>query len=354
VKLNWRQQLFDFRSMDKIEQKRKALVLYSMSYIGSFVIYLFSYLSYSEGSLLSTILFSSATIIFINALASHFWTSIQFASYITCAMIFFLLIGLAFTGGFNNTALYWMFPMPIVIFTLLNYRLGLMLNSLLCVIIFVIINVPDFNLASYDVAVNIRFEVAYALTIMFAFISELVRSQSQQELVSLNKEKQRLAHTDQLTGLPNRHYLAQLDFSIEKDQANAAKFPMAVVMADIDFFKSVNDKYGHDVGDQILRYLATFFRRNVRSSDIVIRMGGEEFLMLFPYTQAKIAASICDKLNSSLAASPYQYKDVAITIGLSFGVAIAQSDQEIEVSTKQADKLLYLAKKNGRGRAETV
>jgi len=246
-----------------------------------------------------------------------------------------------------------MFPIPIVFFTLLNYKFGLILNSVLFGFIFVVINNPQLNISSYDPATNLRFEVAFMLTILFAFISEFVRSQSQQDLVSLTIERQKLAHTDQLTGLPNRHYLAQLDFSIQKEHSNAAKFPLAIVMADIDFFKTVNDQYGHDVGDSVLKYLAVFFKNSIRSSDVVIRMGGEEFLMLFPTTDLEIATNICDKLNNQLAILPYQEDNLEIAIGLSFGIRLVTSWDDLEQGVKQADQLLYLAKKNGRGRVES-
>lgn len=350
MNIEWWRRFIDLHSIESIERNRKALVLYSISYIGCAVMFWFAYVSIGYDKTLFFVILLSSCIILINAILSHFIISLGLAVYVACFSIFILIIGLAYTGGHDSTALYWMFPFPIVFFLLLNYKVGLILNITLFSIVFFIINSPQYNIADYSYDTNIRFEVAIVLTIFFSFLSELVRSQSHRDLVSLNIEKQRLAHTDQLTSLPNRHFLEQLDSSTY----SSLKFPLAVVMADIDFFKSVNDRYGHSVGDNVLQYLAVFLKDHIRGSDIVIRMGGEEFLLLFPATDTATAITICNKLNSRLRNSPYRHENGDIVITLSFGVALAQSSNKIEMAIKQADKLLYLAKKNGRSRVETT
>lgn len=354
IKIRWWSKFIELGTVEAIERNRKALVLYTMSYIGSAVMFCFSYFTYGQEQKLFYTLFISACIIFINVILSHCLIKLQTANYIACFAIFILLSGLAYTGGYQNTGLFWMFPFPIVFFILLNYRIGLFANIILLSVIFTIINNPNLNIANYEALSNLRFEVAIVLTTLFAFLSEFTRSQSHQDLMKLNKEKQRLAHTDQLTNLPNRHYLAQLDLSGDNNPANSANFPLAVVMADIDFFKTVNDRFGHDVGDDVLRHLAGFLKNNIRSSDIVIRMGGEEFLMLFPATSIEMATIICNKLNSHLRNAPFHHDNEEIVITLSFGIALARSSIAIEGASKAADELLYQAKKNGRGRAETV
>ena len=354
MKTEWWRRFIDLRSIESIERNRKALVLYSISYLGSLIMFWFAYVTGSNNEVLFAVISFSGVIIFINALLSHFVISLKIASYVASFSIFTLLIGLAYTGGYDSTGLYWMFPFPLVLFILLNYKAGLIFNLLLFGVIFFIINSPELNVANYDPETNIRFAVAISLTIFFAFLSELVRSQNHRDLVSLSLEKHQLAHTDQLTNLPNRRFLEHLERLSENDPNNSVGFPLAVIMADIDFFKAVNDKHGHDVGDQVLKHLAAFFKQHIRGSDIVIRMGGEEFLLLFPHTDAVAAKSICNKLNCLLEKDPYQHDGGDITVTLSFGIAFAAQSNQIEPAIVEADKLLYLAKENGRGRAEVL
>jgi len=350
--VDWWRRFFDSSKVDGIEQNRKKLALYATSLLGSAVMFWFAFNTPSASFVLFSLLLACATFVLLNACIAIFLDRLNFACNFASVCIFILLIGLAYTGGYANTALYWMFPFPIVFFILLSYKLGLLLNILLFSCIFLMINVAAFNQANYEPAAIIRFEVSIVLTVLFAFMSEFVRSRSHRELVSINIEKQRLANTDQLTKLPNRHFLASLDFSATGEFAQDGKFPLAVVMADIDLFKSVNDRYGHDVGDRVLCHLADFFKLHIRSSDIIIRMGGEEFMLFFVNTGVEPARAICDKLNRLLSDSPYCEAGDVIKISLSFGIAIANSGEQLSKATKDADKMLYLAKDNGRARVE--
>jgi len=160
-----------------------------------------------------------------------------------------------------------------------------------------------------------------------------------------------LAQHDGLTGLYNRRAFTQL---AENELARASRYPCdtSVIMADIDFFKKVNDTYGHPVGDEVLKHLAGFLSAGVRSTDVVARVGGEEFMVLLPQTPVEAAVMLAEKLRILVQDSPIQLGELQISITVSFGVtgiAAGQSGTVDELYTA-ADNALYDAKHQGRNR----
>lgn len=122
-------------------------------------------------------------------------------------------------------------------------------------------------------------------------------------------------------------------------------------MVDIDHFKHVNDKFGHDAGDTVLKELAEIFGANVRKSDIVARYGGEEFIIVAVQTKLEQAAVLAEKIRSAVENKPF--KDIG-RITVSLGVSSFAPGDDIDSLSKRADKALYLAKNNGRNRIEVI
>ncbi|WP_172152779.1 MULTISPECIES: GGDEF domain-containing protein [Pseudomonas] len=174
------------------------------------------------------------------------------------------------------------------------------------------------------------------------------RQQAEQELRSSNLQLERLANTDRLTGQWSRLKIEELAHN-EIKRAERYDFPLALVFLDIDRFKSVNDQYGHDVGDCVLTGVAHRIKSHLRDSDSLCRWGGEEFIILMPHTDLDQACLIAEKLRGLLAAEP-----LTGTIGVtgSFGVAQWQPGQGLGELVHCADLMLYRAKKLGRNRVE--
>jgi diguanylate cyclase (GGDEF)-like protein len=174
------------------------------------------------------------------------------------------------------------------------------------------------------------------------------RQQAEQELRNSNLQLERLANTDRLTGQWSRLKIEELTHN-EIKRAERYDFPLALVFLDIDRFKSVNDLYGHDVGDCVLTGVAHRIKSHLRDSDSLCRWGGEEFIILMPHTDLDQACLIAEKLRALLAAEP-----LTGTIGVtaSFGVAQWQSGQSLGELVHCADLMLYRAKKLGRNRVE--
>jgi len=161
-----------------------------------------------------------------------------------------------------------------------------------------------------------------------------------------------LAITDALTGLHNRRYMeSHLATLIE--QATARGKPLAALLIDIDFFKSVNDTYGHDAGDDVLRDFALRLKKSIRGIDLACRYGGEEFVVIMPETDVAVAAMVAERLRRKIAAEPFAIQREARTIPvtISIGLAALRSGADNGASIlKRADEALYRAKRAGRNR----
>ena len=163
-------------------------------------------------------------------------------------------------------------------------------------------------------------------------------------LMQKSKKYEHLAATDPLTGLYNRSkfselFLSEYNTMIRRDNA------MSLIMLDIDFFKKVNDTYGHDVGDRVLVQVAHTLLKTLRNVDIIARWGGEEFVMLLPTADKKTAKEIANKIRVAIKG---QKIDGIDGITASLGVSEVTRDDTLESALKRADEALYSAKKSGR------
>jgi two-component system, cell cycle response regulator len=158
--------------------------------------------------------------------------------------------------------------------------------------------------------------------------------------------------TDALTGLHNRRYM-ESHLGTLAEQASSRGKPLALLMLDIDFFKSINDNYGHDAGDDVLREFAVRVRKSIRGIDLACRYGGEEFVIVMPETDLDVAGVVAERLRRSIASEPFAVNkgtkriEVTISIGLS---TLELKGEAIADVLKRADTALYRAKHDGRNR----
>jgi two-component system, cell cycle response regulator len=178
-----------------------------------------------------------------------------------------------------------------------------------------------------------------------------IRRKRVQDRLQENYQKSlSLALTDGLTGLYNRRYLSAHLESLLPHVAEGAKGP-ALLMFDIDFFKKVNDSYGHAAGDAVLKEVSARVIRNVRAFDLVSRYGGEEFVVVLPETPLPVAVVVAERLRATIAETPISVGDPAIDldISISIGVAVTRDATETAASLmRRADEALYAAKAHGR------
>jgi diguanylate cyclase (GGDEF)-like protein len=166
-----------------------------------------------------------------------------------------------------------------------------------------------------------------------------------------NLQLQDLANRDGLTNLYNHRFFHE-QLNREMDRIRRYGGILSCVILDLDFFKKVNDTFGHQVGDQILTGVARILEKGIRESDLAVRYGGEEFALLLLQTEAQVALLVCERLRSQLAAYPFQVIDSPVRITASFGLASFPSNliQEQKELVKAADQALYQAKSGGRDR----
>ncbi len=160
-----------------------------------------------------------------------------------------------------------------------------------------------------------------------------------------------LAVIDPLTGLYNRRYLdTHMQVLIERSVARQR--PLSVLVIDIDRFKTVNDSYGHDVGDEVIREFAKRIRLTIRGIDLACRHGGEEFVVVLPDTSVETAEAIAERLRDSIASEPFSTEQVqSLSITASVGLsALSGPGETPDLLLKRADLALYEAKKSGRNR----
>jgi diguanylate cyclase (GGDEF)-like protein len=167
------------------------------------------------------------------------------------------------------------------------------------------------------------------------------------QLEELQAQLREQADRDWLTGLHNRRYLAR---ELEGVTVAARPGPCSVAVVDLDHFKAINDRFGHDVGDRVLMRVATLLLDVVRTSDIVARTGGEEFVILMPFTEPEAAAACAERLRRAIAEDPWHEIVPGLGVTASIGVASAPSSAGVELLTQVADRRLYAAKDAGRNR----
>lgn len=163
------------------------------------------------------------------------------------------------------------------------------------------------------------------------------------------RELEKLALLDTLTQLPNRVYL-QRELRACFDEYQRHQVPFGLLFLDIDHFKRVNDVYGHDTGDKILKFVSTTFVANSRPFDVYGRWGGEEFLGIIRNVGADVLAMIGNRIRVLIEHSYLVHQNQKLSVNISLGATLARDDDDIETLIKRADTLLYKSKNSGRNR----
>lgn len=173
----------------------------------------------------------------------------------------------------------------------------------------------------------------------------------QRKLKILNKKLNELYLTDKLTGLYNRFKIDK-ELSSQKDNIDRNdSYSCGLILIDIDYFKSINDTLGHLVGDCILKDISKLLKNNLRKTDIIGRWGGEEFLIILPFTSKDIAKKVAENLRVLIEENNFSYK-MNRKITISIGVTEFSKSKSVEDTLLLVDNLLYKAKENGRNRVE--
>ena len=195
---------------------------------------------------------------------------------------------------------------------------------------------------------TLNFVTVCVLLVVVAAVSTKDARQLEQGLISHNSELQNLASIDSLTGLRNRRSISQYLEEKASDYESGKLEGLSVAIGDIDFFKKVNDTYGHDCGDIVLRDLATVFRTFMMGKGTVGRWGGEEFLFVFTNMNGDDASSQLSDLQTVIRNMEFRFRDEQLHLTMTFGLSEYDLHRGIDAVIKEADEKLYMGKERGR------
>jgi diguanylate cyclase (GGDEF)-like protein len=184
-------------------------------------------------------------------------------------------------------------------------------------------------------------------------LSERVRSHNHFIAASIGdwRKFEKHATTDALTGLGNRHAMEET-FPREVRRCTKSESPVSLIMIDVDYFKSFNDKFGHVAGDRALSAVADVLRKQFRPRDQLVRYGGDEFAVLLPGMSKAEAITVAERVRTAVSGSTESSNDslIKIPVRISMGVAELEPDRSFESLLKDADAALYRAKNAGRNK----
>lgn len=169
------------------------------------------------------------------------------------------------------------------------------------------------------------------------------------ELSSALAQAREMAIRDELTGLFNRRHIMEL-LAQQRALAESGRYRFTVCFVDLDHFKRINDRFGHGSGDRVLQRFAQIARETLREADYIGRLGGEEFVLVLPQSDAQGAAQVAERLRAALAAEDFSRLDPALSASVSIGIAEYRPGEDLKDTLARADHCLYLAKSRGRDR----
>lgn len=336
---------------------RRLIMTAALLFIASFAFIAFIFINYSQGNYRLAMMDIIVTFLSIISLYLLFVKkNIEFAAVVSTTMLFSFLIFFSFITKNNGFGLVWTLCFSLFVIPILGTRKGMILTFLFYLILvpMVYLGIGEWDNGFWNISAFTRFFMASMTVVYAAYFFESSSVAAYRTILEIReKEKiylkklENLSVTDQLTGLHNRRYFDD-HFEIEKQKVERYDNLLCLIMIDIDHFKSVNDKYGHPVGDKVLKEFSLLLRKNIRNSDILSRWGGEEFIIMLPGTSIDNSLLIAEKIRKSIATRQFE---LIGKLTASFGVSeVDASSSSNRDAIHRADKALYRAKKQGRNR----
>jgi diguanylate cyclase (GGDEF)-like protein len=266
----------------------------------------------------------------------------------------FFLFYIIFNQNYDF-GLIWSIFLPIFIIPINGHKKGLVLSLIFYAIAIVLAynGIGEWQDGQWNFHSFLRFSIASLVLVYVTYINELAiyknnvllqeKENKEQKYI---KKLQEMAKQDHLTGIYNRRYISELS-SKEIKEAKRYEKNLSIAILDIDYFKNINDTYGHNIGDSVLKVFSKIISENIRDSDLFGRWGGEEFIIVFTNTSLDQAYEKCLKLKELI--ENYKFEKVH-KITCSIGVASIDASDRIYDIIERADKALYEAKQSGRNK----
>ena len=311
----------------------------------------FGIYSYMQGSIMLAIVLFGMTLL---SLLNYLLTTKNFISRSLSANLIIypltaLMVYLVASGGVHNTGALWIYSLPLAALFLMKFKKGIIVLTLFLILIAAILFLPDNPLlvAIYNFDFKLRLVVVFALVSALASAYQYSIEKLVRNMKVLTKELSEIAEEDQLTQLRNRRGI-QHEMERMYAQTKRDKTSLSVIMFDLDFFKDINDRYGHEVGDKVLIKIALVIKGAIRATDVAARWGGEEFLVILPNTNEKEAFMVAEKIRKRILNTYMKNGDRQIKLSASAGVASSNQVKSLDALIKLADNYMYEAKIKGR------
>ncbi len=338
---------------DDPEKRHKILIINWFGTVGFSITFILGINAYLENNISLAITLLLSSILFFLSLQNHWLFLKQYrfetSSTLIQLSLITLMLYLVYSGGSNNTGPLWVFLVPPVMMFFGGLKGGLRntLGFILCYC--VIMFYPDDQLLQASYSYEFKTRVLYSLmTLTFlAGYYEYSRHQSFLHVKQLSEKFEQQARRDHLTNIPNRRAMME-QLSYEYARVVRNNNTMSILLIDVDYFKHVNDQYGHKYGDEVLVKLAKLFEGTLRKQDMISRWGGEEFLILLPLTPLNDAYEVAEKVRLTIKNHPIEYENTTIPITVSIGIGSADKDHTVDSAITRADEHLYQAKEGGR------
>ncbi len=286
--------------------------------------------------------------------------NIELASIVATIVLLFFLLIFSFVNKNNGFGLVWTLCYPLFVVPILGTKNGLKMISAfyLLLIPMAYYGIGTWDYGNWDNTSFLRFVLASFTVVFIAYFFESTTVKAYNTIMKIRdkekiylKELKSLSITDQLTGLHNRRYFDE-NFALEQMKVERYGHSLCLIMIDIDHFKSVNDQFGHQVGDTVLREFASLLKNRVRGSDILARWGGEEFIVLLPATKIEDGEIIAEDIRQVVETySFFQIGKLTTSIGLS---EVCGGNSNKRQAIQNADTALYQAKEAGRNRIQRL
>jgi diguanylate cyclase (GGDEF)-like protein len=271
--------------------------------------------------------------------------------------IFNSLVGAAaFSGGISSSSIVWLMFMPVVATLLMGRRGGVFWGIVSMITAVVMYFLDDWFTAMALIPIRpldrlIDLLTVLSVTIGAIWLSETARYRAWMQLELARAQLQRQANVDPLTQVYNRRYFADHTLDVLSTPQS-----VAFLSFDVDHFKSLNDRYGHEVGDQVLQIICQRVQHILRDGDVLARFGGEEFIVLLMDADEQTARIIAERIRSHVEREPFSTNagelQVTISIGLALYSGVLENQQQMEALLRHADQAMYAAKRNGRNCVE--
>ncbi|ODC03053.1 hypothetical protein BFW38_05325 [Terasakiispira papahanaumokuakeensis] len=267
---------------------------------------------------------------------SHRWIISWLALVFGC-----IAVGLSYAGAFRANQFVWVMQIPMLSYLLLGKTRGTQLTSVaasICMLTFALTNKQPSSLEYFASLANMG--MALGITWALSYLYEAKREEAIQQL-------QEQAARDPLTGLHNRLHLESIFQQLSRYPMN--KHRLVLMLIDIDWFKAINDQYGHDIGDEVLVKVAEMLQRHTRNTDWLFRVGGEEFCIILPSTPKAEACVLAEQLRKAQAQEVMTTSQGTLETTISIGLACWPTEgKKLETLYRRADQRLYQAKRSGR------